>query len=332
MPLNRKIAQVAFDRQTSGKGTLATTAKYGFGLTSGAVISTEMTQEPTPLTIADRLPPSVELKGYQHRVECESLVWPRSVPLLLFGALGAIASTGSSDPFTHTITPAVNLPYLTAFGRLDTEYHKVRDCKVDELALSWESRELLRARIRMLGTVASFYQSSFTITNDESKDQAFFPAGGTFEVETAGSTPAAADVVGGELTIANNLIPVELSKSLEPDDVWPGAQDITFRVRVIPADTTLWRKIITGSGSGTAISSTPVYGSFRVKFQVQVTPERSLDITAPRVAFTARYPEASPDGGPVELELEGRVISPTSGNAITAVVKNGVNTTGYNGS
>jgi hypothetical protein len=332
MPLNRKIALVAWDRQLSGKGTAAATARYGFGLTQGSVLSTEMTQGPTPLTIVDRLPPSVQRTGFQHSVECESLLWPKSAPLLLFGALGSIATTGSSDPFMHTITPAVNLPYLTAFGRLDTEYHRVRDCKVDELTLSWDRRELLRARMRAVGTVAALYQPAFTVTNDESKDQSFFPAGGTFEVETLGSTPALADVIGGELMIRNNLIPIELSRSLEPDDVWPGGHDITFRLRLIPDDTTLWRKIITGSASGTGITQSPVYGSFHLKFQIQASPERSLDIVAGRVAFRGEYPESSPDGGPVELEIEGNVVSPTSGAAITAAIKNDVPASGYNGS
>lgn len=332
MPLNRKVALVAFDRQASGKGTLAATPKYGFGLRGGSVLRAGMEQDFEALTVTDRLPPSAFRTAFLPSLSAESRVWPRSAPLLLFGALGAISSTGSADPFTHTVTPAVTLPYLTAFTRLDTEYHKIRDGRVASLALSWERAEPLEATYELQGTVASLFQASWTATTDESLDQSFFPHGGVFEVETVGSTPLTADIAAGEIRIQNNLRPVQLSKSVEPADNWPGAQIITVRLRLIPNDTELWRKIVTGSASGTAVTPTPQYGSFHVKFTIQTSPERSLDLTAPRVAFTGEYPEPSPDGGPVELEIEGTVVKPSTGNAFTATVKNGEGTTAYNGS
>lgn len=332
MPLNRKIALIAFDRQVSGKGTMAATAKYGFGLAAGSLLREEMTQGPVPLTISSRMPPSVQRTGYLHTVEWESLLWPQSAPLLFFGALGAIASTGTVDPFTHTVTRAATLPYLTAFARLDTEYHKIRDVMIDELTISWDGTELVRCRGRGVGTVGAFYQSAFTVTNDESTSQSFFPAGGTFEVETLGSTPATADITGGELTIRNNIQPVRFSRALEPQDVWPGSQDVTLRLRLIPADTTLWRKILTGSSSGTSVANSPSYGSAHILFTLGVTPARSLDILLTRVAFRGDYPDPDPNGGPVELEIEGDVVVPQTGEPITVTIQNGVNTSGYAGS
>lgn len=332
MPLNRKVALVAFDRQSAGKGTLAATPKYAFGLRGGSVLRAGLEQEPERLTVVERVPPSVFRTAFLPGLSAESRVWPKSAPLLLFGALGALSSTGASDPYTHTVTPATTLPYLTAFTRLDSEYHKVRDCKVGTLRLSWDRAAPLEAAYELQGTVASYYQTAWTPTNDETPDQSFFPGGGVFEVETSGSTPATAPVAGGELTIENNLQPVQLSKSVEPDDIWQGEQVITFRFRLIPDDTELWRKIITGSSSGTAATPSPVYGSFSVTFTIQSSPERSLKLEASRVAFTGDYPDPSPDGGPVELEIEGTVVKPSSGAAFTATVKNGENTTAYNGS
>ena len=329
MALNKKIAVVAFDKETAF-GTLAANRKYGFGVRSGSILAAGMEQSYEELTTANRFPPSAYRSAFLWTVDCVSRAWPRSVVMLLENALGARATAGAADPFTHTLTPADVPGYLTAATRLDSEYHKIRDCRVDELSFTWNQAEPVEMGVRMMGTVGSPYTTSGNPTTDDSDQQSFYPAGGVFQLDSDSTTPVTADITGGTITIANHLEPVRVSRQLEPTDVWPGLHEITVTLRLIPTNTTLWRSVITGADAGTAISNAPIYGSFHTLFTI-TAGTRDLDLTATRIAFSGEYPDPDPAGGPVEIELSGTVVKP-AGDAFTAVVHNQDAGTNYTGS
>ena len=329
MALNKKVAVVAFDKQTAF-GTLAANRKYGFGVRSGSILAAGMEQSYEELTTANRFPPSAYRSAFQWSVDCVSRAWPRSVVMLLENALGARATVGAADPFTHTLTPVDTPGYLTAATRLDSEYHKIRDCRVDELSFTWNQAEPVEMGLRMMGTVGSPYVSSGNPSTDDSDQQSFYPAGGVFQIDSDSVTPVTADITGGTITIANHLEPVRVSRQLEPLDIWPGLAEITVTLRLIPTNTTLWRSVITGADAGTAISNAPVYGSFHTLFTI-TAGTRDLDLTATRIAFSGEYPDPDPAGGPVEIELSGTVVKPAA-DAFTAVVHNQEAGTNYTGS
>jgi hypothetical protein len=337
MPLNRKIALVAFDRQTSGKGVAAATRRYGMGLRGGSPITIPLPQTPEELTIASLVPPSAyRAEAGPVGIDVTTRAWPRSIGLLLKLALGpgSDAVTGASDPFTHTITSKNGaMEYATFWANFDTEWQQFRDCKIDTLSFSWDGANPLEVALTAYGTVWTGYVANTAPTNDDSPVQSFFPAGGTFQLDTITSTPVTAAITGGTVAIDNNLDPVRLSKSIEPDDMWNGARIITWTLRLIPNDSTLWRAILTGSTSGTAITPTPQYGSAHVLFDQNVTPARQLDFTSPRISFDpGDFPEADPAGGPAEFEFTGTAVLPAAGEVFTALVKNSENAAAYGGS
>lgn len=330
MALNKKISVVAFDKQTAF-GTLAANRKYGFGLRSGKLYDAGREVKYEELTTADRFPPSAYIDAALPVVDVVTRAWPRSVVMLLENALGTRVTTGAGDPFLHTITPAAFPGYLTVATRLDTEYHKIRDCRVDTLSFSWTGAAPLEMAVRLMGCVSTLYTSSGNPTTDDSDQQSFYPSGGVFQLDTDSSTPATADITGGTITIANHLSPVPISRQIEPNDVWPGLHEITTTLRMIPAtNTNLWRAIITGSDAGTAVSPTPVYGSFHTLFTI-TAGTRDLDFAASRQAWDGDYPDPDPAGGPVELELTSTVVKP-AGDAFTALVHNQDAATNYAGS
>lgn len=331
MALNRKIAVVAFDKQTSF-GVLAANRRYGFGVRSGSILSVGMEQAYEELTLSNRQPPSAYRSGFLHTVDCTTRAWARSVVMLLENAIGARATTGAGDPFTHTITYADTPGYLSMATRLDSEYHKIRDCRVDELSFAWNQAEPVEMGLRTMGTVWTGYTSSGNPSTDDSDQQSFYPAGGTFEIDADGSTLATADITGGKITIANHLEPVRVSRATEPIDVWPGLFEVTCELRLIPTNTNDWRAAITGTPAGTAVSNSPIYGSAHQKFIYAVTPERSLDISLARIAFSGDYPDPDPAGGPVEITLTGTMVKAAAGESITVVVKNQDNSASYAGS
>jgi hypothetical protein len=336
--LNKKISLVAFDRQTSGKGTAAATRKFGMGLRGGTPVSIPVPQTPEELTIASRITPSAyRAEAGPVGIDVTTRAWPRTIGMLLKLALGAGSDTvtGSADPWTHTIIPSPTnaMDYATFWANLDTEWQQFRDCRIDTLSLSWDGANPLEVSLTALGTVWLGYVASTAPTNDDSAVQSFYPAGGTFQLDTITGTPVTAAISGGTVTIANNLSPVRLSAAITPDDMWPGAQVITFTLRLIPADSTLWRAAISGATSGTAITGAPQYGSAHVLFTQGSTPARTLDLTGAKISFDpGAYPDADPAGGPAEFEFTGTVVVPAAGAAFTAVVQNDQNTTAYNGS
>jgi hypothetical protein len=329
--LNKKIAVLAIDKQTTF-GTLAAARKYGLALRGGDILNPGLDQAYEELTIATRVPPAAYRSGFLWTVDVTSRAWARSVVMLLENALGARNTTGAGDPFLHTITNTAAAPgYLTAATRLDTEYHKIRDCRVDQLSFSWDQAEPIEMGCRLMGTTATLYTTSGDPTTDDSGQQSFFPAGGTFALDSDSTTPVTADITGGSITINNHLEPVRVSRQLEPIDVWPGWQEITVVLRVIPTNTVLWRSIVTGADAGSAVGNVPVYGSFHTLWTI-TAGTRDLDFAATRMPWTpGAYPNPTPAGGPAEIELTSTVLD-TTPNAFTALVHNQEAASNYTGS
>lgn len=319
MPLQKRIAFAGISKQTA-KGAAAATPTYGLGIRGGSTLRVELEQENDGITFASRVSADDNRLSVVAGGAIQTRLWPRSSGLLLYGALGAISDSGAG-PYTHTITPGATLPYLTLFSQLDTEYHKVADCKVNQLTISWSERAPVEVEFDMMGITATLYTSSWTPTNDENGQNRFIPPGGVFQVDASSGTPATAAIAGGRVTINNNLVPIPLSASVLPDDIFEAEASLEVELRLIPSDTTEWRKLLTGSAVGTTPTGTTIYGSFKNKFTIDASND--LEIGGTRVAFLADYPEADPAGGPAEITLTGRIKKP-AGAALTATLVNSV--------
>jgi hypothetical protein len=320
MPLQKRIAGTGISKQTA-KGAPAASATYGLGIRGGSPLMLDLQQENDEITFSSRVSAYDNRLSITPGASIQTRLWAASGGLLLYGALGAISDSGVG-PYTHTITPGATLPYLTHFAQFDTEYHKIADCKVNQLELAWTERSPIEVTYELMGITWTGYTGSYTVTNDESGNARFIPPGGTFQVDTNSGTPATAKIAGGRITINNNLVPIPLSASTLPDDVFEAEAALEVELRLIPTDTTEWRKIVTGTNVGTAAAGTEIYGSFSEKFTIDANTELTLAST--RVAFLADYPEADPSGGPAELTVVGRIKKPAATPAFTATLKNAV--------
>lgn len=320
--LQKRIAFIGVSKQTA-KGSPAAGATYGLGVRGGSIFRLDLEQESDAITFASRISPDENRLAVNPGASFLTRLWPRSSGLLLYGALGAIGTTGVG-PYTHTITPAADLPYFTVFSALDTEYHKVADCKVDSLTISWTERSPLEIELSMMGITETLYTATWLPpTNDESGQPRFSPPGGVFQIHGRSGSPAEAAITAGRITIANGLVGIPLSKAIRPDDVFPAEQVIDCAFTLMPASTLEWRRALTDADAGTSAAGVAVYGSFSEKFTIDASND--LTLAATRVAFTGEYPDADPAGGPAELELVGRVKKP-AGDAFTATLINSVAT------
>lgn len=317
MPLERRVGFVGVSKQTV-KGTPVTPPLFGFGSRGGQLFNAEIDQADEELTSLTRVAPGAFRNSVLEVVTFTTRLYPRVLGLLYYGLMGSIADSGTNPNFTHTITVANTLPYLTGYARLDTEYAQVRDMRVAELNVSWDGAEMPELEGRMVGTVLT-YGTTWTATNDEAATSPLPTAGGTFKVDTGSATAVVADIAGGEIRMSNNIQPVQLSKALEADDTMPGLFTLECELKLLPANLNEWRKIVTGTAGGTAVASAVTYGSFDMLFTLDANT--SLQITANKVAFTADYPEVDPAGGPAELTVVGSAFLPT-GSTIQAIVKN----------
>ncbi|MGH9169190.1 MAG: phage tail tube protein, partial [Acidimicrobiia bacterium] len=249
-------------------------------------------------------------------------LYPRMAGLLLYAALGAVATSGPvGGVYTHVITEADDVPWLTLHGKMGGEYYRLQDAKLDELTLSWDGPGPLKAAAKLIGENLDF-PAAWTATNSEADNAGgkFRGAGGSFKADVDSAVPVTAPVKAGEVKFTNGLSAEILSDSIRPQEIFPTVLVPSVSLTLKPDDLLRWREAVTGSAAGTAIQDTPVYGSFEVKFVIDANTD--LVIAATRVPFLAEFPEANPSGEPAELVLVGEADKPSAGAAITATLRN----------
>jgi hypothetical protein len=99
----------------------------------------------------------------------------------------------------------------------------------------------------------------------------------------------------------------------------------TAQVTLVPNDMLLWRRIVTGSAAGTAVTEAEVYGSLEVYFPGNAA-NHDLKLSTPRAAWMGPWPGSDPKGGPVELVLDAEIVAPAAGATLTALLRNAVAT------
>lgn len=324
MSLDKHLVVAGFAKQ-SAKGTPASDPTYQLGLTDGAPANFEVEDEVVERTSTNPVHSDADRISFVPGVELGTLAHPKAIGLLLYAALGNI-STAGAGPYTHTITPANDLPYLTVWGRaFDSDYIQLDDCKVDELSLSFENAGRVAVSASMLGLQETWEDAAWADPADDESaaGSSYFRAvGGTFKLDTGSDTPVAFDIATGELTIANGLSGVPKAASLRPRDLAPAVKELGVSMTAFPDDLTEVRKALTGTSAGSAVQDTPVYGSFEWLFTIDANT--TLKVTATRVKFLATLPDADPNGGAVEVELEGLCLQPSSGDALTVELVNDV--------
>ena len=96
MPLQKRIAFAGISKQTAkGAGTAAAT--YGLGVRGGGVLMVELQQENDAITFASRVSAYDNRLGINPGASIQTRAWARSIGLMLYGALGSIA-TGGAGP------------------------------------------------------------------------------------------------------------------------------------------------------------------------------------------------------------------------------------------
>lgn len=312
MPLQKITAIVGVAKQASA-GTLAANPTFAHGLMGGSPVQVEPQQAALEVTAGKRATYNVVRDTVNNGADIQAPAYMKSLGLWLLGALGTDSVTGTG-PYVHTYSTG-DLPYLSIFTKgLGSSNEGIRDCKVDELSLKWDGSKPVEVSVKAVGTVFS-YPSTFTPTTDETGAEAFLvPVGGTFQIDVLGSTLATARVISGELTIKNNVSPIDPSASIEAIDVWEGVQEHSLKLTIVPDDLAEFRKTVTGGAAGTSVAAVAPTGSVSLVFK-ENNGTGQLAVTGSKVAFLTSFPDADPKGGAIEIELAGIAVMPAGGTA-----------------
>lgn len=329
--INTSIGLIGVAKQ-SAKGTAASTPTYVHGLTGGQVFKLDRSVESDDVSCGVRAGTDSHVESVVPGADFDTYGYADVLPLYFYAAMGSIASaaasgTGMTGYYDHTVTLGDLLPYLTVWGRIGGEYTSVAGCKVDQLEMEFEGNSPLEFGVTLLGIAATLGLSAFPGNVDPSCfDGYFVPTGGTFKIDTASGTPVAAPVTKGSLTLANNCTADPLAGQVTPGDIEEGKLVSSGSVTVKPDDMSLYRKMVTGSASGTTPSAAMVYGSLEWNFTHSKNPKCSLKVTASNIPFTADFPDVDPAGGAAEVEFsfDNIGLASRSGSPVTVVITNQV--------
>jgi hypothetical protein len=330
MGIYKSIAAVGLAKQTA-KGAPAASPVFGFGVLSGNVFDLEMQQEYEAQTMpgaggSDRMAAGLNRLSVLPVAKFKCRAFPRSIGAMLFGTLGGNADSGPvSGVYGHVGTPALDVPWWTMWAKYGTgENVLLQDVKFDELTIGWSERAPAEVDVSLIGLVPSLGAAAWwPPTNDETGQAFFGPNAGVFQMNAKTGALVVAKAKGGSVHIANNLDAVPLSKSVLPDDLFPGNQVINGSLLLVPDDLAEWRKVATGTGTGTTVQQGVVYGAgFSLALIMDANNDLTLASAAGRTGFQIPFPAAEPSGGSAEITATFEVTRPSSGDAFTSTLHN----------
>lgn len=249
----------------------------------------------------------------------EFYVRDASIGFWLWAALGADAVTGTNPNYTHTITPANSLPYITTWRNLgDLLYEQFRDCKVGSLSISAEAGQPLTATAGIMGLQAS----RLTASPDQATPIAL-QSGTVYNFNDATVTlagGATALVRSFELNIENNL-QRQQTDDVIPYDIVEGTREVSLNFDLIFETLDEYNKFHYGAIAGTTVSSGLYTTTANFAFSKGANNAVTFDL--PSIAYTEFPVEPSPGGDSVVVPVAAG--SQRTGSAVmSAVVKNQV--------
>jgi hypothetical protein len=249
----------------------------------------------------------------------EFYVRDASIAFWLWAVLGAVATTGTTPNYTHTITPANTLPYITVWRDLaDTLYEQYRDCKVGSLSISAEAGQPLTATAGIQGL-----QTTRLTTSPDQATPVALQNGAVYNYNDATVTLSGgvtALVSSFELTIENNL-QRQQTDNVVPYDVVEGQREISLSFDLIFEDLTEYNKFHFGGAAGTTVAST-IYTTDAL-FSFDLGANNSVAFNLPRIAYEEFPIEPDPGGDPIVASI--RAVAQRGGTPnLTSTVKNQV--------
>lgn len=295
---------------------------------SGALGGNRELMIPDPEIGGTRDVPDAQLGPISYSGEYDLYARMESIATLLKGALGSASSAGSAGAgYTHTITPAATIPWLSVEEKIANGYEtfKYTDAKVNTFHMEADANGYLMATAGMIALTQA--TTTATVPASQRNDTSPLIVGTNITVAWGGVTLPAKSF---SLDINNNIEDDDFRLgSLFLGDLVEKRREITMSVTIRPNDEDLWKTAMWGGPSATQ----PLGQSFKDDVLITVTSYEDIPGATPgtKYSLTVTVPYAiiapfslDPSGDDViEHDIEIRAVQPVPATPITTVaVKN----------
>lgn len=238
---------------------------------------------------------------------------PHLAAELLAYALGEESVAGASAPYTHTITRANDIPYLTIERYLD-KIERFIGCKINQIVISGNSGQPALLDVSFLASDSVIMPSAATPSYET--DEPFMFYDGVYTLDSG----AIVTITAFTITINNNLESIQTT-SIKPNNLMEGAFDIEITMRLkLEAGNALYAKVL--YGSSTAIVDTLADGDFTVDLSYgSSTTLRELKFDIPVLKHLGITKHLDPNTKAVYLDLRSKAVF-SSSEIITVTAKN----------
>jgi hypothetical protein len=239
----------------------------------------------------------------QTSVEGSPEVYGRTTTIhsLLEYVLGARSTTGAG-PYTHTLTPAAALPYVT-FGRMqgNTLYEEFTDCKVSEATFSAGTASPLTAALTVVGRGSKRLAAEWTAGLAPPAAPTVAPVNFNNAVVKIGGVETRL-ASSFEATFTNSVSAQQTDDSV-PFDVTEGLRSCTLGFDLIFENLTAYNEFHYGSGAGT--TQVPTLTSTSAEFIFTLGAD-SVTFKFPKIVYEEFPVEPDPGGDPIVVPVRAR--------------------------
>lgn len=285
-------------------------------LRSGGLGGNRELMIPDPEIGGNRDLPDANLGAISYSGELDFYARMESLATLLRGALGASSTAGAlATGYTHTITPADTLPWLSIQEKIGNGYEAFRytDAKVNTLHLEADANGYLMGSAGLIALTQAL-EGSPTASGSQRRDTSALLVGSSVVVRWNG------------VALPAKSFSLDINNNIEDDDFRLGSfylgdlvekrREVTMGVTIRPSDSALWRTAMWGG----PVATSPSGLSHKDDVEIEITSyedvagatagvKYSLIVTVPS-AVIAPF-NLSPSGDDVlEHDIEIRALRP----------------------
>jgi hypothetical protein len=249
----------------------------------------------------------------------EFYVRDSSIGFWLNAALGADAVTGTTPNFTHTLTPANNLPYISVWRDVaDTLFEAYQDCKVSSLVVSAQVGQPLSATATILGRTATRLAADPSTTAVIPLENGYVYNANDATITLSGG---ATTLVGQFSLTIENGVTTQYTDNVQPIDVVEGLRRVSLSFDLVFQNLNEYNSFFYGSTSGTVVTNTIYTTSADFKFIKGAN--NSIEFSFPSIAYETFPVDVNPAGNPIVASITA-VAQRGASPVVTAIVKNQV--------
>lgn len=301
----------------SAKGTPATDPVVKMFLSGAPSIGPDKQRERYAMTDNNRDLGASFTSGVFVQGDVPIYAHPDLMSILSWLVLGDNADSGSDPNYTHTATPAADVPWITCWRMVaGVIVEKYVDCKLSSFQFEAAAGAAAGITLSFIGCTSTFEAADTAV--DASADPGFimWEADGLISIE--GSARACHRVSIG----CNNNHSGYQADGLTYEDVDPGGREFSFGFATrfsSPTAFPSYREFFYGSNVGTTLSGAVTTKAVSVTFRRNANLE--WNVVFPEVTYQPFQVQPDPGGDPLEYEVACFVERPASGSISTWTTK-----------